>query len=121
MKILIADESRLIRLVITRILADENISAEINEAEGTKEALRLLETVQPDLLIIDAGGLKISLEEVSLRLQSETNAPAMILISQFPLSEVILPLGLRDYRFLRKEDLNELPALIHELTGKVKL
>ncbi|NUN09141.1 MAG: response regulator [Ignavibacteriaceae bacterium] len=121
MKILIADESRLIRLVIARILADENISAEIIEAERTEEVLKMLESVLPDLLIIDAGGLKISLEEITLRLQSETSSPAMILISQFPLSEVTLPPGLRDYTFLRKEYLNELPALIHELTGNLKI
>jgi len=50
MKILIADESPLIRQVINRILSFHNIKTEVYEAETTEEVIEIIKTFHPEIL-----------------------------------------------------------------------
>jgi chemotaxis response regulator CheB len=113
MKILIADESPLIRQVINRILSFHYIKTEVYEAETTEEVIEIIKTFHPEIIIIDISGFKISLDEIHKKISLDISS-ILIIISLFSMKEILLPEGLKDYKFLKKEELNLLPSIINE-------
>lgn len=112
MNILVADESSLIRQVIRRILKLDRVQANVIEAESTDSVLEKLNDYKPEYLIIDAGGFKISTEIIATEILAKGLNPSLILISQFPPAEVVIPPGMRHGIFLRKEELSLISKMI---------
>lgn len=115
MKILIADESELIRSVLKRILTEGIPDAAILEAATGNDTCLRLSDYLPDILIIDAGGIQLRASMVADFLLHAKLYPMVILTSQFPAEDIYIPDYFRNCVFVKKENLLSLPALISKV------
>jgi DNA-binding NarL/FixJ family response regulator len=90
MRILIVDDSDIIRRVVTRILAAENRWAVCGEAKNGAEALQKAVELQPDLILLDIGMPDINGLEVARRLKVHAPRVKILVISQND-SDAMLP------------------------------
>lgn len=81
MKILIVDDHPLVRAGVRRLLAKDHPSVEIAEAVSAKEALNLVKTFQPDLLILDLNLPGMGGFAVIERLKREMPTPLILVLS----------------------------------------
>jgi len=79
-KILIVDDEKKIRNIIAKYLKNEGYKVE-NAADG-REALALIKTFQPDLMVLDLMLPKLSGEEVCQQVRQSSELPILMLTAK---------------------------------------
>ena len=79
-KILIVDDEAKIRKVVSAYLKDEGYK--VKEAKDGKEALGLVESFQPDLMVLDLMLPKLSGEEVCQKVRQKSELPILMLTAK---------------------------------------
>ena len=79
-KILIVDDEAKIRKVVSAYLKDEGYK--VKEAKDGKESLELVESFQPDLMVLDLMLPKLSGEEVCQKVRQKSELPILMLTAK---------------------------------------
>lgn len=82
MRILLVDDSRLMRRYVARTLEMTGIGADINEAGNGREAMDKAHRIRPDLIITDLNMPEMNGEELVARLTADpdlSRVPVLIL------------------------------------------
>ncbi|MGM0437795.1 MAG: response regulator transcription factor [Bacillota bacterium] len=79
-KILVVDDEAKIRKVVSAYLKKEDF--EVKEAEDGKKALEIVESFQPDLMVLDLMLPEISGEEVCQRVRQKSELPILMLTAK---------------------------------------
>ena len=120
MRVLLADDHGIVRRGLRSLLEEAGISVVAEAADGL-EAVRLIESEQPDLLIVDIGMPKLSGIEVTARAQKLARPPAVIVLSMHSDESYILralSAGARAYLLKDATDEDLLPAIRAVSAGK---
>ena len=121
MRVLLADDHAIVRRGLQAILETEPGLTVIGEASDGMEALRLVEELQPDILIIDIGMPKMNGIEVAARTQKLERPPSVIILSMHSDESYItraLAAGARAYLLKDATDEDLLPAIRMVASGK---
>ncbi len=117
MKVLIADDSPLIRDVIRRFLEKSFDNPFIIECSDGEDAVTIQRNENPDLILMDIMMERMDGLEAIRQIRKQSPASKIIVISQLPEDEykqAALDAGALDY--LNKENLIELKAKIEKTT-----
>lgn len=82
-RVLIADDHPVVRSGVRGFLSDHADIAVVGEAENGEEALCLVESLKPDVLLMDLKMPGITAEEVMCALQARPAAPAVLILTAF--------------------------------------
>jgi DNA-binding NarL/FixJ family response regulator len=110
---LLADDAEDIRLLMRVILSRDDRFDVVGEAADGFEALELVETYDPDLLVLDLAMPRMDGLEVLQHLQSR-DRPPIVVLSGFKNEELLsraLSLGARAY-VTKGMDIDQLPDLL---------
>jgi two-component system response regulator NreC len=102
------------------LLEDADVSV-VGEAADGLEAVRLCETLRPDILIVDIGMPKLNGIDVAARVQKIEHAPSVIILSMHSDESYIiraLASGARAYLLKDATDEDLLPALRAVAAGR---
>ena len=120
MRVLLADDHGIVRRGLRSLLEEAGLVVVAEAADGL-EAVRLIETQQPELLIVDIGMPKLSGIEVAARAQKLERPPAVIILSMHSDESYILralSAGARAYLLKDATDEDLLPAIRAVASGK---
>jgi DNA-binding NarL/FixJ family response regulator len=120
LRVLLADDHGIVRRGLRSLLEDEGLTVVAEAADGL-EAVRLVESERPDLLIVDIGMPKLSGIEVAARAQKLNPAPAVIILSMHSDEAYVLralSAGARAYLLKDATDEDLLPAIRAVAGGK---
>jgi len=113
LRVLLADDHGIVRRGLRSLLEDADVSV-VGEAADGLEAVRLCETLRPDILIVDIGMPKLNGIDVAARVQKIEHAPSVIILSMHSDESYIiraLASGARAYLLKDATDEDLLPAL----------
>ncbi|MBW8895128.1 MAG: response regulator transcription factor [Acidobacteria bacterium] len=113
MRVLLADDHGIVRRGLRSLLEDADVSV-VGEAADGLEAVRLCETLRPDILIVDIGMPKLNGIDVAARVQKIEHPPSVIILSMHSDESYIiraLASGARAYLLKDATDEDLLPAL----------
>jgi two-component system, NarL family, response regulator NreC len=111
--VLLADDHGIVRRGLRSLLEDADVSV-VGEAADGLEAVRLCETLRPDILIVDIGMPKLNGIDVAARVQKIEHPPSVIILSMHSDESYIiraLASGARAYLLKDATDEDLLPAL----------
>ena len=120
MRVLLADDHGIVRRGLRSLLEDADVSV-VGEAADGLEAVRLCETLRPDILIVDIGMPKLNGIDVAARVQKIEHAPSVIILSMHSdESYIIRALASCARAYLLKDATDEdlLPALRAVAAGR---
>lgn len=120
MRALLADDHAIVRRGLRSLLEEAGILV-VGEAEDGLEAIRLMEELRPDLLIVDVAMPKLNGIEVSARAQKMDRPPGVIILSMYSDETYIiraLEAGARAYLLKSATDDDLLPAVRAVASGK---
>ena len=120
MRVLLADDHGIVRRGLRSLLEDADVSV-VGEASDGLEAVRLCETLRPDILIVDIGMPKLNGIDVAARVQKIEHAPSVIILSMHSDESYIiraLASGARAYLLKDATDEDLLPALRAVAAGR---
>ena len=120
MRVLLADDHGIVRRGLRSLLEDADVSV-VGEAADGLEAVRLCETLRPDILIVDIGMPKLNGIDVAARVQKTEHAPSVIILSMHSDESYIiraLASGARAYLLKDATDEDLLPALRAVAVGR---
>lgn len=120
MRVLLADDHGIVRRGLRSLLEGAGLSV-VAEATDGLEALRLLETHQPDLLILDIGMPKLNGIDVAARVQKIEHPPRVLILSMHSDESYIiraLASGARAYLLKDATDEDLLPAVRAVASGR---
>ena len=120
MRVLLADDHGIVRRGLRSLLEEAGLVVAAEAADGL-EAVRLVETERPELLIVDIGMPKLSGIEVAARAQKLEPPPAVIILSMHSDESYILralSAGARAYLLKDATDEDLLPAIRAVASGK---
>lgn len=89
-KVAIADDHAIVRDGIKQLLETEEYIKIIGEAANGIEAIRLVETQQPDILIMDISMPKMTGIDATKKLQEKQVATKILILSMFDKEEYVL-------------------------------
>jgi two-component system response regulator NreC len=113
LRVLLADDHGIVRRGLRSLLEDADVSV-VGEAADGLEAVRLCETLRPDILIVDIGMPKLNGIDVAARVQKIEHPPSVIILSMHSDESYIiraLASGARAYLLKDATDEDLLPAL----------
>jgi two-component system, NarL family, response regulator NreC len=120
LRVLLADDHGIVRRGLRSLLEEAGLVVVAEAADGL-EAVRLVETQRPELLIVDIGMPKLSGIEVAARAQKLEPPPAVIILSMHSDESYILralSAGARAYLLKDATDEDLLPAIRAVASGK---
>jgi len=120
LRVLLADDHGIVRRGLRSLLEDAEVSV-VGEAADGLEAVRLCETLRPDVLIVDIGMPKLNGIDVAARVQKIEHAPSVIILSMHSDESYIiraLASGARAYLLKDATDEDLLPALRAVAAGR---
>jgi DNA-binding NarL/FixJ family response regulator len=120
LRVLLADDHGIVRRGLRSLLEDADVSV-VGEAADGLEAVRLCETLRPDILIVDIGMPKLNGIDVAARVQKIEHAPSVIILSMHSDESYIiraLASGARAYLLKDATDEDLLPALRAVAAGR---
>lgn len=121
MKIIIADDSSLLRERIKELLKDfENVSI-VGEAANGTEALQIINETNPDLAIIDLRMPELNGIEVLKKIRETGSRMKIIIISNYPYKqykERCMAEG-ADYFFDKNQDIAEFTDTISRMANEM--
>jgi DNA-binding NarL/FixJ family response regulator len=120
LRVLLADDHGIVRRGLRSLLEDEGFVVVAEAADGL-DAVRLIESERPDLLIVDIGMPKLNGIEVAARAQKLNPPPAVIILSMHSDEAYILralSAGARAYLLKDATDEDLLPAIRTVAAGK---
>ncbi len=122
MKIVIVDDSKMLRQRIIEMLSDIPEVEIAGEAENANEAIKIIELVKPDILILDIrmpGGSGL---EVLKSIQQKKLSMINILFTNYPLDQYkkkCFELGV-DYFFDKSTEFEAVKKVIEDLANSEK-
>lgn len=119
MKVLIAEDSDLLRDRLKGLLKKFDSVLVVAEAENGDEALRLIRQTDPDVAILDIRMPKINGIEVLKKIRMTGSRPQIIILTNYPYKQYrdrCLAEG-ADYFFDKNKDIEELSELIGGLAS----
>ncbi|MBN1292255.1 MAG: response regulator [Candidatus Latescibacteria bacterium] len=121
MKVLIADESDVIRDRLSTLLFDTFKSIEILNASNLSDAIQLIKKDKPDVVILDirvsSGDGIYSLKEI----KSIPSAPITIVFTQSVYAQYrrkCMEIG-TDYFLIKSNDFDKIPDLLKKISKKI--
>lgn len=119
MKILIVDDSPLIRDRLDQAISPIESITSIDHASNGREALILFWYMQPDIVILDIAMPKKSGIDVLDTIKHKRPATKVIILTNYPSDQfrkICSGLG-ADYFFNKAEDFHEVPRVLKELSN----
>ena len=117
MRVLVVDDSRVVRAGLTELIGDLEFVEQIDEAGDGSEALDAAARSTPQVVLLDLRMPHVNGLEVLRRLKRSGSAPAVIVLTNHPTAshrERCLAAGAM--HFLDKtHDFERIPALLREL------
>jgi two-component system, NarL family, response regulator NreC len=113
LRVLLADDHGIVRRGLRSLLEEANVAV-VGEAADGLEAVRLCDTLRPDILIVDIGMPKLNGIDVAARVQKLDHAPSVIILSMHSDESYIiraLASGARAYLLKDATDEDLLPAV----------
>lgn len=120
MRVLLADDHGIVRRGLRSLLEETDVSV-VGEAADGLEAVRLCETLRPDMLIVDIGMPKLNGIDVAARVQKIDNPPRVLILSMHADESYIiraLASGARAYLLKDATDEDLLPAVRAVASGR---
>jgi two-component system, NarL family, response regulator NreC len=120
LRVLLADDHGIVRRGLRSLLEDADVSV-VGEAADGLEAVRLCETLRPDILIVDIGMPKLNGIDVASRVHKFDHPPSVIILSMHADESYIiraLASGARAYLLKDATDEDLLPALRAVAAGR---
>jgi len=120
LRVLLADDHGIVRRGLRSILEETDVSV-VGEAADGLEAVRLCETLRPDMLIVDIGMPKLNGIDVAARVQKLDNPPRVLILSMHADESYIiraLASGARAYLLKDATDEDLLPAVRAVASGR---
>jgi DNA-binding NarL/FixJ family response regulator len=120
LRVLLADDHGIVRRGLRSLLEEAGFTVVAEAADGL-ETVRLTESHQPEILIVDIGMPKLSGLEVAARAQKLDRPPAVIVLSMHSDESYILralAVGARAYLLKDATDEDLLPAIRAVAAGK---
>ncbi|MFB3895168.1 MAG: response regulator transcription factor [bacterium] len=114
MKIFIADDSAVIRERLISLLSECPGIEIIGQAQDAAETMKLLETLNPDVVILDIRMPGESGIEVLRNIKQCKQAPKVIMLTNYPYPQYrdkCLELG-ADYFFDKSTEFNKIPEIL---------
>ena len=120
MRVLLADDHGIVRRGLRSLLEETDVSV-VGEAADGLEAVRLCETLRPDMLIVDIGMPKLNGIDVAARVQKIEHPPRVLILSMHADESYIiraLASGARAYLLKDATDEDLLPAVRAVASGR---
>ena len=122
-KVLVVDDEAKIRKVVSAYLKKEGF--EVKEAEDGQKAIEIVESFQPDLMVLDLMLPKISGEEVCQRVRQKSELPILMLTAKNTEDDKIMGFnyGADDYLikpFSNKELIARIKAILRRSDYKAE-
>jgi len=120
LRVLLADDHGIVRRGLRSLLEETDVSV-VGEAADGLEAVRLCETLRPDMLIVDIGMPKLNGIDVAARVQKIDNPPRVLILSMHADESYIiraLASGARAYLLKDATDEDLLPAVRAVASGR---
>lgn len=120
MKVLIADDSTLVRERLVALISELETVELVGQAGNAREALRVIQRLRPDVVILDIrmpGGSGIQVLEA---IKTSTAAPVVIMLTAFPYPQYrkkCLELG-ADYFLDKTTEFDHVAKVLRQLHGK---
>ncbi len=121
LRVLLADDHAIVRRGLRSLLESDTTLAVVGEAADGIEALRLCESEQPDLMIVDIAMPMLNGIEVTARAQKLDRPPSVVVLSMHADESYILralAAGARAYLLKDATDEDLLPAIRTVAAGK---
>ncbi len=121
LRVLLADDHAIVRRGLRSLLDSDTTLVVVGEAADGMEALRLCESEQPDLMIVDIAMPMLNGIEVTARAQKLDRPPAVVVLSMHADESYILralAAGARAYLLKDATDEDLLPAIRTVAAGK---
>lgn len=118
-RIVIADDHSVVRTGIKTVLANQPDFEVIGEAVNGDEALKMVNTLKPDVLLLDIQMPGIDTKEVVRDIKSHADQVKVLILSAFkeqPLVIGMMKAGADGY-LLKDEDIFSIPSDIRKLMG----
>jgi DNA-binding NarL/FixJ family response regulator len=122
MKIVVADDSSLIRDRIKILLRSLNHNSEVFEAEDGIEALQLIEEKEPDLAIIDIRMPDMNGIEVLKKVREMKMKTKVCMLTSYPYPQYrkrCLVAG-ADFFFSKIDDFEKINTVVTDMLGETK-
>ena len=122
MKILIADDSPLLRERLKGLLKNFDSVSVVMEAENGAEALQLIREMDPDIAILDIRMPEMNGIEVLKKIREGGSRPKIIILTNYPYKqyrERCMAEG-ADYFFDKNQDIAELTEVIAWMANETK-
>jgi two-component system, NarL family, response regulator NreC len=120
LRVLLADDHSIVRRGLRSLLEDADVEV-IGEAADGLEAVRLCESLSPDVVILDIGMPKLNGIEVAARAEKLAQPPGVIILSMHADESYIiraLAVGARGYLLKSATDEDLVPAVRAVAAGK---
>jgi len=114
-RIVMAEDHTLLRESLSQILSAESDFTVVGLAENGREAITLVETLKPDVVVMDIGMSQLNGLEATLRITRDFPEARIIILTQHSMEEYILRAfknGASGY-LLKKSALKDLVNAIH--------
>ena len=117
MKVLIADESELIRDRLSTLLLNTFKGIEILNAANLSDAIQLVIKNKPDVIILDITATRGNGINSLIEIKSIPSAPIIIVFTQYMYAQYrkkCMELG-ADYFLIKSHDFDKIPELLEKL------
>ena len=122
MRVLVADDSNLVRMRLVDMLSDLEGIETIFEAREGLEAIRLIRKLRPDVVILDIRMPKRNGIEVMSEIIDENYKPVIIILTNYPHDQYrkkCMEAG-SDYFLDKSCEFERVPEICGQLVSKVK-